>query len=150
MALCRIARPLTITADDLHRVDADILPALTLEHDVFDQKGPDVVAEAVGVEVAFEVEAGLDALGEHLGDDAVEVVEDLHGELGLDASVVDEVVDRVDEGFADADTGYEDCEGEGERLRCEWEGLTCCRGRSHSNSWPTSWEGPSQGPLSPG
>ena len=40
---------LRLTSDDLHPLSIDIVLILELELDVFDDEGPDFVAEAVGV-----------------------------------------------------------------------------------------------------
>lgn len=48
----------------------------------------------------LERQPGFYLLGEGVSDGFVKFGEDLHRELRLDASIVDEVVDRVDEGFA--------------------------------------------------
>lgn len=45
-------------ADDLHFVGLDGAVVVELEVDVFDQEGPDIVAEAVGVEGALEEPQG--------------------------------------------------------------------------------------------
>lgn len=105
---------------DLDAVGVDGVRVVQLEVDVFDNEGPDFVAEAVRVEMALQVrvsaaelhdkekrglgsshleaEAGLDLVGQHFGDGLVEVHEDLHGKLRLDAALRDERVQRVCEG----------------------------------------------------
>jgi hypothetical protein len=42
----------------------------------------------------------LDLICEHVGNRLVEVCEDLHGQLGLDAALGDQIVQRVREGTA--------------------------------------------------
>jgi hypothetical protein len=49
----------------------------------------------------FECEPCLDLFRQHLGNHAIEIVEDLHGQLRLDAAFVDEIVDSVDERLTD-------------------------------------------------
>jgi carbamoylphosphate synthase small subunit len=48
----------------------------------------------------LECQARLDLVGKHVGDSLVEVGEDLHSELRLDAALGDEVVEGVCEGAA--------------------------------------------------
>jgi hypothetical protein len=43
----------------------------------------------------LEGKPGADFIRQYLGDNPVKCGEDLHGELGLDAAFVDEVVQRV-------------------------------------------------------
>ena len=50
----------------------------------------------------FECESCLDFVRQHFSHHAVKIVQDLHGELRLDAAFVDQIVDGVDEGLADA------------------------------------------------
>jgi hypothetical protein len=110
--LC-FAWSLRVAADDLDLVCLEGSALITFEMNVFDKEGPHVVAEAVGLEVAlqkrgmrlacnranqgctahghahFECEPCPDLVRQHLGNHAIEVVEDLHGQLGLDAAFVD-------------------------------------------------------------
>jgi hypothetical protein len=53
----------------------------------------------------LECEARLDLVGEDIGDGLVEVGEDLHGKLGFDAALGDEVVERVCKGTAQTVSG---------------------------------------------
>jgi hypothetical protein len=62
----------------------------------------------------LECEARLDFVGEDIGDGLVEVGEDLHGELGLDTALGDEVVERVCEGTAQTAAGQPDAPDGGE------------------------------------
>ena len=48
-----LARTLCITADNLDAVGVDLVRVVELEVDVLDNEGPDVVTEAVGIEVAL-------------------------------------------------------------------------------------------------
>ena len=50
------------------------------------------------VRTYLECEPRLDLVCEHVGNGLVEVCEDLHGQLGLDAALGDQVVQRVREG----------------------------------------------------
>lgn len=52
--------------------------------------------------IHLERQAGLDLLLQHFGDGAVEVGEDLHGELGIDAVLGDQIVEGVRESGTDA------------------------------------------------
>lgn len=45
------ARPLCVAAHDLDSVRVNLLVVIQLEVDVFDNKRPNIVAEAVGIEV---------------------------------------------------------------------------------------------------
>jgi hypothetical protein len=65
------------------------LGIVEFELDVLKNKSPDIVAEAVSVEMALETHSGLDLLAEDLCDDLVEVCHDFDGELGLDAATAD-------------------------------------------------------------
>ena len=48
-----------VAADDLDTVRMDLLVVIQLEVDVLDDKGPDVVAEAVGVEMSLRKSAAV-------------------------------------------------------------------------------------------
>ena len=58
--------------------------------------------QLVSVRAHFERESCLDFVRQHFSHHAVKIVQDLHGELGLDAAFVDQIVDSVDERLADA------------------------------------------------
>jgi hypothetical protein len=90
------------TADDSDLVDFDGLRVVEFELDVLEDKSPDVVAEAVSVEMALEAHSGLDLFTENLCDDLVEVCHDFDGELGLDAATADQIVEGVCESSTDA------------------------------------------------
>jgi hypothetical protein len=90
------------TADDSDLINFDGLRVVEFELDVLEDKSPDVIAEAVGVEMAFETHSGLDLFTEHLSDDLVEVCHDFDGELGLDAATADQIVEGVCESSANA------------------------------------------------
>ena len=77
-----LARALRVAADNLDAVGVDLVRVVELEVDVLDDEGPDVVAEAVRVEVALEGEAALDLVRETVGDGLIEVDEDFHGAAG--------------------------------------------------------------------
>ena len=47
--------------------------------------------------------SGFDLLCQCLRYGAIKIAEDFHRQLGLDATVVDQVIDRVYQGFADAE-----------------------------------------------
>jgi hypothetical protein len=113
------AGALRVTADNLDSVGVDLVRVVELEVDILDNEGPNVVTEAVGIEVALQTkriststltagacqthlerQTGLDLVCEPICDCFVEVYEDLHGELGLDSALGDQVVERVREGTA--------------------------------------------------
>lgn len=77
------------TADDSDFIDFNGLRVVEFELDILEDKSPDVVAEAVSVEMAFETHSGLDLFTEHLCNDLIEVCHDFDGELGLDAATTD-------------------------------------------------------------
>lgn len=81
-----------LTADDPDFINLDSLRIIEFELDVFEDKSPDVVAEAISVEMALETHASLDLFTEHLSDDLVEVCHDLDSELWFDAARADQVV----------------------------------------------------------
>ena len=98
--------PLGAAADDLDLVGRDRLRAvLHLEGDPFDQEGPHLVAESVRVERALEGQARLDLLAEGLGHDAIEVVEDLHGQLRIELCLLDQLIESLNQ--RDAETARE-------------------------------------------
>lgn len=72
------------------------------ELDILDGEGPDIVTEAVCVEVTLEGEPGLDTIGDGLDEGFVEVGDDLHGELRFDLVAADEVVEGICERGTDA------------------------------------------------
>lgn len=95
----------------------DLVGIVELEVDVLDDEGPDVIAEAVSVEVTLcttpsvcrrplccmrptdlEGETRFDLVAEHVGNSLVKVEKDLHGELGLDPALGDELVECIGEG----------------------------------------------------
>lgn len=84
--------PPQLTADNPNFINLDSLRVIKLELDVFEDERPDVVTEAISVEMALEAHSGLYFFAEHLSDDLVEVCHDFDGELGFDAARADEVV----------------------------------------------------------
>jgi hypothetical protein len=119
--LLRISRPFTVAAHDLDLIRLYRLTrVLHFEGDVLDQKGPDFIAETVGIKVTLcpvsiatvlaltakpiylERQPRLHFLGQDLRYTAIEVRQDLHRELGLDATLTDQVVKGVRERHADA------------------------------------------------
>lgn len=112
------AGALRVAAHNLDTVGVDLAVVVELEVDVLDDESPDVVAEAVCIKMSLsklsvyagvkgsswtdlESQARLDLVGEHVGNGLVEVCEDSHGELRLDAALCDERVERVCECAAD-------------------------------------------------
>lgn len=100
---------------------------LHLEHDILDQESPDLVAEAICIKMTLlthqpssqptfavalprhlpsttnlERQSRLHLIGQHFRNRAIEVREDLHRQLRLDATLADEVVERVRQRHADA------------------------------------------------
>lgn len=89
----------------------------------------------------LECQAGLDLLREDVGDGAVEVGEDLHGQLGLDAALRDEVVQRVCERAAQAAACVSHQHSRAGSA-CWGAAHTCFGGRAHSTwccRWPWRW-----------
>jgi hypothetical protein len=98
----------------------DLVRVVKLEVDILDYERPDVVAETVGVKVTLqrqrislrvlychyapsshlERQASLDPISQPVRNCFVEVYENLHGKLGLDSALGDQVVERVGEGTA--------------------------------------------------
>lgn len=124
-----LPRPLAVAAHNLDLVRRYRGPIVQLEVDVFDQERPDFVAEAVCIQVALyrvrfpflgirsrprsqpspnagrtylERKPRAHLLAQNLGDHAVEGGQDPHGELRLDAALVDQVVEGVCEGEPEA------------------------------------------------
>jgi hypothetical protein len=48
-----LARPLGVAGDDLNFVRKELIRSICLEFDVLDEECPDIVAEAVGLEVSL-------------------------------------------------------------------------------------------------
>lgn len=117
-----LSRPFCIAAYYLHLLGLNRLLIIELEVDVLDQKRPDLVAETISIEMAlemrlwlarctsqpclewhyFEVQSRLDLIGQYLSDSFVERSDDLHGQLRLDATIMDKVIESIDEGQANA------------------------------------------------
>jgi hypothetical protein len=93
-------RTLRVTADNLDSVGVDLVRVVELEVDILDDERPDIVAETVGIEVTLERQASFDLVSKPVRNRFVEVDEDLHGQLGLDSALGDQVVERVCEGTA--------------------------------------------------
>jgi hypothetical protein len=122
LVLLWISRPFAVAAHDLDLVCLHRLTrVLHLESDVLDQECPDLITETIGIKMALcplalplplppfpsrayylERQARLHLLSQHLCDTAIEVRQDLHRELGLDATLADQVVEGVRERHADA------------------------------------------------
>jgi len=90
-----LSRSLRIAADNLDFVRSKFGARISLELDILHKKGPDVVAEAVGLEMSLESESSLDLLGKNVGNGLVEVAQDLHCKLRFNSAVVDQLVDGV-------------------------------------------------------
>ena len=97
----------------------DGVGVVELEVDVLDDERPDLVAEPIGIEMALQDgksapqaatakspqtdlkrQPRLDLVRQHFRNRFIEVRENLHGELGLDPALSDQVVERVREGAA--------------------------------------------------
>lgn len=126
--LLSLARSLCVAANNLDLVRLDRDAAIVhLERHVLDEEGPNFVAEAVCVQAPLfsshssapnsihlqapgqrphylELQSALDVLLQRLGDCLVEVAQDLHGQLRMDALVADQIVQRVSQGEPDTAT----------------------------------------------
>jgi len=80
---------------------------LHLERNILNQESPDLVAEPVCIEMALERQPSLHLIRQNLRNTAIEVRQDLHRQLGLDATLADQVVEGVRERHADAATAIE-------------------------------------------
>lgn len=116
----RVAWLLRIAAHNLDLIGLNIVLVVELEINILDQKSPNIIAEAICIEVSLckvssakglpelyrqrylEVQARLHLFCEHFCDGFVKCSNDLHGSLRLDATRVDEFVQGVDQGHADA------------------------------------------------
>jgi len=106
--LLRVARSLAVAAHDLDLIRLDCLArVLHLECNILDQESPDLVAEAVSIEMTLERQPCLHLIRQNLCDAAIEVRQDLHRQLGLDATLADQVIESVRERHADAATAIE-------------------------------------------
>ena len=104
-------RAFAAACDDLDPFGLYLLGVIKFEGDVLDDEGPDIVTEAVGIQMALrlrerstlhrhthlEAHALLHLFGEHVCDGFVKVADDLHGQLRLDLSLGDQVVDGIRE-----------------------------------------------------
>lgn len=100
-----ITRLLRITAHDLDFVGGDIALIVKLEGDILDKKGPDIVAEAICIQVTLqvlqsahtaepnhqtqgylEVQSSLHFICQHFGDGLVESRNDFHRSLRFEAT----------------------------------------------------------------
>jgi len=105
MLILLLIGSLGAAADNLDLVGRDgVVAAVHLESDVLDQKSPDFVTEAVRVQRALERKASLNPLIKGLGNDAVKLGQDLHGELGIDALGPDKIVQCIRQRRAQAAT----------------------------------------------
>jgi hypothetical protein len=114
-----LTRTFRVAADNLNTVGVDLVRVVELEVYVFDDECPDIVAEAVGIEMSLrarklatqaaaicatathlERQPRLDLIRQYVRYRFVEVRENLHRKLGLDSALGDEVVQRVREGAA--------------------------------------------------
>lgn len=51
-----LTRTLRVTADDLDSIGVNLVRVVELEVDVLDDEGPNIVTEAVGIEVALQTQ----------------------------------------------------------------------------------------------
>lgn len=162
-----LSRSLAIAADNLHFIRKDGTLVVQFEVDIFDKERPDFIAESVGIQVSLssscqppilsrlppytelnrdqanlERKLDLHFIRKHLGNHTVKGRENLHRKLGFDPAFVDQVVERISEGKADASRAVSS-------QPCAWKGghpspikpeteHTCSRGRAHSmpaSSW---------------
>ena len=107
-----------IAANNLDLVRMDHIRVIEFEVDIFDDERPNLVAEPVGIQMSleipfspkssliantstyFESQSLLDLLSQYFRNGLVKVRQDLHGQLGLDATFGNESVQRICEGSA--------------------------------------------------
>lgn len=73
----------------------DKLRILQLEGDVFNKEGPDFVTESICVEMSLKTQIRFHLLRQNLSYGPVEVGQDFHCELGVDATLHYEVVEGI-------------------------------------------------------
>ncbi len=107
----RLPRPLGVAADDLDLVSLYGALVVQFEVDVLDQERPNFIAEAVGIQMTLELpkdqlnvhgtlsqrlylerEPGFDLLSQDVRHNLVKVLKDLHRQLRLDTTQVDQFI----------------------------------------------------------
>lgn len=81
----------TVAGNDLDSVRTQVF-ILKLKGGILDDECPDLVAEAIRVEMTLEREARLDFFLQRFGGGTVIVCEDLHGELRRESTFLNHVV----------------------------------------------------------
>lgn len=98
-----LARLLGVAANNLDLVRRDgLTPIVHFEGYILDQKGPDFVAESVGVEASLELKSSFYVLLESLSDGLVKIAQNLHSKLRVDALVADEIIKGICQSEANA------------------------------------------------
>jgi hypothetical protein len=90
------------TANDPNFVNLNGLRIVKFKLDILEDKSPNVITEAIGIEMALETHSRFYFFTQDLSDDLVKVCHYFDGELGFDAARADQVVEGVCEGAADA------------------------------------------------
>lgn len=124
-----LVRFLCSHADDLELVGMQLrFGAIQRKLDIFEEKGPDLVAEAIRIQVALkqgnepgsattpnlsfqlrpertnlEIQFCVDLIGNYFLCNGVEVAKYAYRQLWLDVTFVDQVIDRVHQGGSNAD-----------------------------------------------
>lgn len=75
---------------------------IQLEIHILDCERPHLIHRPIHVQMPFEIQPRFDLLGQDFCEGLVEAGEHFHGGLGLDTALLDELVEGVDEGEADA------------------------------------------------
>jgi hypothetical protein len=77
------------TANDPNFINLNSLRIIKFKLDILEDKSPNVITEAIGVEMTLETHSRFDLFTKDLGDDLVKVCHDFDGELGFDAARAD-------------------------------------------------------------
>ena len=77
---------------DLGFVDREHLAVVELEHGIFDNERPHLVAQSIVMQVALDIAFGLDVVGERLGNRLVKLLQHLHRQDGVNVPRLDQLV----------------------------------------------------------
>ena len=77
------------TANDPNLINLDSLRIIKFKLDILEDKSPDIITEAISIEMTFETHSRFYFLTEDLSDDLVKVCHYFDGELGFDAARAD-------------------------------------------------------------
>jgi len=104
VASLSLARLLGVHGDNLDSFCMHLWTVLVVEFkvDVAHDKGPDFITEAINVQPTLENETTFDFITEYLCHNAIKMLKHTNGNLWLDATVSDELVQRLDQSVADA------------------------------------------------